>query len=72
MLNRNNPADIPYIEAEAALARGPHAPLVMLSLNSRGPIKEWYCPECSKPNAPVVVRTFTLEPPMCDGGIEYL
>ena len=64
--------DIPYIEAEAALARGPHEETVMLSLNSKGPIKEWFCPVCSKPQAPVVVRTFTLVPPICNGGMEYL
>ena len=72
MFDRNNPRDIAYIEAEVALSKGPHAPLVMLSLNSRGPIKEWYCPECSRPNSPTIIRSFTSVPPICQGGFEYL
>lgn len=66
------PADIPWIAAKNAYALGPHPPLPMQPLCLKGPIKEWVCPECSRYGEPRTLYSLTTEPPICQGGLEYL
>ena len=71
-LNRNLPNDVPWIEAQTALSRAPHAPVVMMSLQSLGPIKDWCCPICARYGVAFTTYSYTTEPPICIGGSEYL
>ena len=63
--------DIAYKEAEKAKKRHPHKPLAMLSMDSTGPLKSWYCPVCSRFGTPIMHRTLTLSPPVCYGGYRF-
>lgn len=71
-IDPRDPYDRAWREATRALKRRPHRSKKMLSMNSLGQMKSWYCPDCSRFGSPIVQYSVTTSAPLCDGGKEFL
>lgn len=60
--------DLAYSEAQKALSRVPHREMVMLSANSVGALKTWYCPVCATRGLEGFAFSVTAVAPVCRGG----
>ena len=68
-IDRRKAEDLAWSEANRAVLRTPHREISMLSLNSTGAIKSWYCPICASKGWTSATYTVTSRPPTCQGGL---